>query len=103
MPEREGQQVDREVGRTKDASFQIGVSRTVPHDAAAVWELLTSSVGLAVWLGELTELPTAPGQPYGTTSEIRSFRPIDRSPAVWRLPNATYDRSALISARLVGE
>ena len=64
MPEREGQQVDREVGRTKDAGFQIGVSRTVPHDAAAVWELLTSSVGLAVWLGELTE-------PHGSRPAVR--------------------------------
>lgn len=41
----------REVGRTRDVGFQIGVRRTVPHPPATVWSALTSDVGLAAWLG----------------------------------------------------
>jgi uncharacterized protein YndB with AHSA1/START domain len=39
------------IGKTKDAGWQIGVSRTLAHPADKVWELLTSERGTAVWLG----------------------------------------------------
>ena len=42
----------RHVGLTKDAGWEIGVSRTVPHPLDEVWRLLTSDEGLALWLGE---------------------------------------------------
>jgi uncharacterized protein YndB with AHSA1/START domain len=40
-----------EIGRTKDAGWQIGVSRTVDHPIEQVWDFLTSAAGTAVWLG----------------------------------------------------
>lgn len=39
------------VGLTADAGFQTGVSRTVDHSLDAVFGLLTSEVGTAIWLG----------------------------------------------------
>ena len=38
--------MDRVVGQTKDAGFEIGVSRTVEHPPEAVWGFLTGPDGL---------------------------------------------------------
>ena len=51
-----------EVGQTKDAGFEIGVSKTVPHPREAVWELLTSEEGAALWLGDGVALPARRGE-----------------------------------------
>ena len=39
-------------GLTKDAGWEIGVSRPPDAEVDDVWSLLTSVAGLAVWLGE---------------------------------------------------
>lgn len=78
----------KEVGQSTGAGFQIGVQRTLPVSAAALWELLLSPEGLAIWLGELDTLPTAKGAPYrtaeGTTGELRSLRPGQRLRLTWQ-------------------
>lgn len=70
------------VGLTKDAGWQIGVSRVVRHPVEEVWDLLMSAEGLACWLGPGAELPSTVGEAYaahdGTTGELRSLRPHDR-------------------------
>ncbi len=43
---------ERPVGLTRDAGWQIGVSRTLPIDLETAWKLLTSRMGLGLWLGE---------------------------------------------------
>ncbi len=82
---------ERPVGKTKDAGWQIGVSRTIAVDLDTVWEFLTSSEGLAVWLGPGIETPLRKDQTYqtrdGTTGEIRSLRPLDRVRLTWKPPN----------------
>ena len=50
------------VGLTKDAGWEIGVSRTVPHDPEAVWALLED---VPSWLG-------------GEPDSVRSHNPHDR-------------------------
>ena len=79
------------VGLTRDAGWQVGVSRTLPLDLDAAWALLLSPAGLAAWLGDdLPALPQAAGEPYttagGTTGEIRSRREHDRVRVTWRPP-----------------
>jgi uncharacterized protein YndB with AHSA1/START domain len=75
------------VGKTKDAGWEIGVSRTVPFPSEAVWRLLTSKRGTAIWLGAGATLATEKGKPYeaadGTSGEVRSFRPLDRIRLTW--------------------
>ncbi|MGW4895172.1 SRPBCC family protein [Kitasatospora sp. NPDC004240] len=83
----------RPVGLTRDAGFEIGVSRTLPHPPEAVWELLTSARGTALWLGPGARLATEPGGPVtaddGSTGELRSLHPGARIRLTWRPPGRT--------------
>jgi uncharacterized protein YndB with AHSA1/START domain len=69
-------------GRTRDAGWQIGVSRTVDHPPDHVWDVLSSPEGAALWLGEGARLEAERGAPWsaddGAAGEVRSFRPGDR-------------------------
>ncbi|GAA2074356.1 SRPBCC domain-containing protein [Streptomyces albiaxialis] len=72
----------RPTGLTKDAGWQIGVSRTLPHPPSAVWEFVSGPEGLALWLGPGAELTPERGAPYrtadGVEGEVRGYRPGDR-------------------------
>ncbi|MCX4818655.1 SRPBCC domain-containing protein [Streptomyces sp. NBC_01142] len=69
-------------GLTQDAGWEIGVSKTLPLPASAVWEFIASPEGVVLWLGEGARLPTVKGESYetrdGVTGEVRSYRPGDR-------------------------
>lgn len=69
-------------GLTKDAGWQVGVSRTVPFDRGEVWAVLVSAEGLGAWLGRGASPNPEVGAPYttadGTTGEMRSWRVEDR-------------------------
>ncbi|MTD13157.1 SRPBCC domain-containing protein [Nakamurella sp. YIM 132087] len=76
-----GQTPTDTTGLTRDAGWEIGVRSTVPYPAAVVWELLTSTDGLALWLGTPVDgaLPTDRGEGFvldgGASGEIRSYHP----------------------------
>jgi len=84
-----------EVGLTKDAGYQIGVSRTVRHPPEVVWDLLTGWEGLAIWLGGGLDVVPKPGGAYetadGTVGEVRSLRERDRVRLTWRPPDWSHD------------
>ncbi|WP_336319496.1 SRPBCC domain-containing protein [Streptomyces lavendofoliae] len=70
-------------GLTRDAGWEIGVSKTLPLPARAVWEFITGPEGLVLWLGDVRGgLPTERGAAYatadGVTGEVRGYRPGDR-------------------------
>jgi uncharacterized protein YndB with AHSA1/START domain len=95
---------DRPVGLTRDAGWEIGVSRTLPASVRAIWDLLVSPTGLAVWLGRgLASLPEV-GASYtladGTSGELRSLRPLDRIRLSWQPPGR--ERPATVQVALVG-
>lgn len=94
------------IGQTKDAGWNIGVSKTLPHPVEQVWEFVTSRDGLRLWLGEV-ELGTDKGDPYttadGTVGEIRSFRPHDRVRLTWRPEGWTHDTTVQVAVRASGE
>lgn len=75
------------VGKTRDAGWQIGVSRTIAVDLETAWAYLTSTRGLATWLGEGVAVPLCKGQRYttadGTSGTIRSLRRLDRIRLTW--------------------
>ena len=82
---------ERRTGHTKDAGWEIGVSRTVPFPMEEVWDFLTSPEGSAVWLGTGVHRLDEPGETYetsaGTAGEFRSFRPHDRVRVTWQPPD----------------
>ena len=75
--------VDTEVGLTKDVGWEIGVSKTLDHPIELVWDFITSPEGTALWLGRGSELLQEKGGPYesadGTVGETRSFHPTNAS------------------------
>lgn len=79
-------------GQTRDAGWQIGVSRTLDASPAQVWSLLTSPEGLALWLGPGARIDTEPGTGWetddGSHGEVRSHHVGERirltcQPAGW--------------------
>jgi uncharacterized protein YndB with AHSA1/START domain len=93
-------------GLTKDAGWEIGVSKTVPYPAEQVWQLLTSRRGIRLWLGE-TELGTNRGDRYetadGTVGELRGYRPNDRLRLTWRPPGWDHDSTVQLTVTAQGD
>lgn len=69
-------------GLTRDAGWEVGVSRTLPHPPSTVWDFVSGPEGLALWLGPGADLTPERGAPYrtdtGVTGEVRGYRPGER-------------------------
>ena len=91
----------REVGRTRDAGWEIGVSRTVHLPVTEVWEFLASPEGRELWLGAGVEHLDEKGRTYttaeGTVGEVRSVRPGDRIRLTWRPPDWDHDSTVQVA------
>ncbi len=87
-----------EVGLTRDAGWEIGVSKTLDHPIEQVWDFITSPEGTALWLGQGSELQNQKGGPYetadGTVGETRSFHPRERIRLTWR--PETWDHDSVV-------
>lgn len=94
------------VGRTRDAQWQIGVSRTVDVPLERVWALLASPEGTALWLSEGTTISPEPGTPIratdGSAGETRSYRPLDRIRLTWRPPDRGHESTVQVALHRVG-
>jgi uncharacterized protein YndB with AHSA1/START domain len=91
------------VGQTKDAGFQIGARKTfavTPHHA---WDVLTSTAGIALWLGDVADLRLEPGETYrtadGAEGEVRVVNTGGHFRLTWR-PKG-WDRPSLIQVRVI--
>ena len=75
-------------GQTKDAGWEIGVSKTLSARIDHLWDLLISPQGLRLWLGTLEHLPSGKGDTYqtaeGTVGEIRSYHERHRIRLTWQ-------------------
>jgi uncharacterized protein YndB with AHSA1/START domain len=95
----------RPTGHTRDAGWEIGVSRTVPFPVEEVWEFLTSAAGSAVWLGAGVQRLDEPGAGYeteaGTAGQVRSFRPRDRVRLTWQPVDWDHDSTVQFTVRPV--
>ena len=90
------------VGRTRDAGWQIGVSKTIDRPVEDVWGFLTSPAGVAIWLGEGVTVHSERGAGLsdrgagyetkaGVRGETRSFRELDRIRLTWQPSDWTHD------------
>lgn len=84
-----------EVGRTRDAGWQIGVSKTIDRPVEEVWAFITSPAGVAIWLGDGVTVSPERGAGYQTTAgvrgETRSYHELDRIRLTWQPPDWTHD------------
>jgi uncharacterized protein YndB with AHSA1/START domain len=91
----------REVGRTLDAGYQIGVRRTLPVSEERLWALLLSPEGQRLWLGGVTDLE--PGTkfvfPDGTRGEVRVHRPWSHLRLTWQPP--AWDAPSFVQVRVL--
>lgn len=94
------------VGQTKDAGWQIGVSKTIGRSAEEVWDFLTSSAGVAIWLGEGVTVQPEPGVEYetadGIRGETRSFREMDRIRLTWQPTGWSHETTLQLAVRASG-
>lgn len=96
-----------EVGRTRDAGWQIGVSRTIDRPLGEVWDFITSPDGVAIWLGDGVTVLSDRGAGYETTAgvrgETRSFRELDRLRLTWQPSDWSHDTTLQLAMRSAGE
>jgi uncharacterized protein YndB with AHSA1/START domain len=89
-------------GLTRDAGWQIGVSRTLPVALDELWRFVTSPAGLRIWLGEVPE-PLAAGASYvtadGTQGQVRSLHPGDRLRMTWQPPERETPATIQVTVR----
>ncbi|MGW7538517.1 SRPBCC family protein [Amycolatopsis sp. NPDC054798] len=94
------------VGQTKDAGWQIGVSKTINRSAEDVWEFITSPAGVAIWLGEGVTVQHEPGVGYetadGIRGETRSFREMDRIRLTWQPAGWSHETTLQLAVRASG-
>jgi uncharacterized protein YndB with AHSA1/START domain len=96
-----------QAGLTKDAGWQIGVSKVVERSAGAVWDFVTSAEGVAIWLGDGVDSLADPGAGYetvaGVRGEVRSFRALDRVRPTWQPPDWDHDTTVQLTVRSAGD
>jgi uncharacterized protein YndB with AHSA1/START domain len=90
-------------GHTRDAGWQIGVSKTIDHPLEKVWDFLTSPAGTAIWLGHGAAVLAEKGAPYetedGTVGETRGYRAQDRIRLTWRPVTSDHDTIVQVALR----
>ncbi|TJY43844.1 SRPBCC domain-containing protein [Cohnella pontilimi] len=79
------------VGQTVSAGFQVGVRRTFPITVENAWNLITSTIGITTWLGELPAFSIQVGQQYltedGVSGNIRVVNQFQNIRLTWKKEN----------------
>lgn len=96
-----------EVGRTRDAGYQIGVSRTLPYPRERIWDLLTSPDGISLWLGSGAEIRPERGAEYrteeGAVGETRGYRWAERIRLTYLPPGGERETTVQVALDAKGE
>lgn len=94
------------VGKTRDAGWQIGVSKTIDRPVEDVWSFITSPEGIAIWLGEgvtvLSELGAGYETAAGVRGETRSYRELDRVRLTWQPPGWRHETTLQLTVSPAG-
>jgi uncharacterized protein YndB with AHSA1/START domain len=94
------------VGKTRDAGWQIGVSKTIDRPVEDVWSFVTSPEGIAIWLGEGVTVLSEVGAGYETAAgvhgETRSYRELDRVRLTWQPPGRRHETTLQLTVSPAG-
>ena len=92
-------------GLTKDTGWQVGMRRTLDIRLEDAWHLLTSAEGIAIWLGDATDMQLQKGSRYklpdGTSGEIRVLHLYSHLRITWQPPG--WVRPSMLQLRLIGK
>jgi len=93
------------VGLTEKAGWQIGLRRTIAVPHKFLWDVLVSSNGLNIWLGDHATLKLVKGAKYqlkdGTYGEVKVFHPESHLRITRKPLDSDYDRPSTIQVRVV--
>jgi uncharacterized protein YndB with AHSA1/START domain len=96
-------QIEKPVGLTRDAGYQIGVRRTLQISASTAWRFLTSPDGVRLWLGETDVKDYSRGARYalpgGGSGEVRVFHPESHLRITWQ--PGDWPRASTIQLRVI--
>lgn len=85
MAERSG---TRDVGKTRDAGWQVGARRTLPIGLDDAWRLITSREGVRAWLGDGARVAFERGREYaladGSAGTVRVVEPESHVRLTWQ-------------------
>jgi len=94
---------EKQVGKTRNSGFQIGMRRTLPISLGQAWRMMTSPEGLRIWLGELAGGAIEAGADYqlagGCGGKVTTIAPLSHIRLTWRLPD--WPRASILQMRLI--
>ena len=83
-----GRSGGREVGKTRDVGWEIGVRRTLPVGVGDAWRLITSPEGVRAWLGDGARVTFERGREYaladGSAGTVRVVQPESHVRLTWQ-------------------
>jgi uncharacterized protein YndB with AHSA1/START domain len=78
----------REVGKTRDTGYVVGMRRTLPVGLTEAWRLVTSPGGVQAWLGDGARVEWVPGREYaladGSAGVVRVVEPESHLRLTWQ-------------------
>jgi activator of HSP90 ATPase len=96
--------MDRKVGLTKAAGWEMGIRKTFEIDPLEAWSTLFSEEGISVWLGNLKGEPLEVGQDYKTTTDITGKVKVLKQNSHVRLTwkKKDWDNVSTLQLRIIG-
>ncbi|ATF11984.1 SRPBCC domain-containing protein [Brevibacillus sp. HB1.2] len=93
------------VGQTASTGFQVGVRRTMPITPEQAWAFLTSSEGVRLWLGHVSNLTFREGETFisseGISGQFRVVKPLRQFRLKWSMKD--WEKSSTLQIRLLSD
>ncbi|MED1948229.1 MULTISPECIES: SRPBCC domain-containing protein [Brevibacillus] len=93
------------VGQTAATGFQVGVRRTMPITSEQAWAFLTSSEGVKLWLGHVSNLTFNEGETFtssdGISGQFRVVKPYRQLRLKWSMKE--WEKPSTLQIRLISD
>ncbi|MGF9906170.1 SRPBCC family protein [Brevibacillus porteri] len=93
------------VGQTAATGFQVGVRRTMPITPEQAWAFLTSSEGVKLWLGHVSNLTFSEGETFtssdGISGQFRVVKPYQQFRLKWSMKD--WEKPSTLQIRLLSD
>ncbi|MGG4456225.1 SRPBCC family protein [Brevibacillus porteri] len=101
-PKKESRKI---VGQTAATGFQVGVRRTMPITPEQAWAFLTSSDGMKLWIGHVSNLTFSEGETFtsseGISGQFRVVKPFWQFRLKWSMKD--WEKPSTLQIRLLSD